>query len=207
MCKRSFGVVYRDISAPFFCIHVEKKEDNVCSQVDHAIQNPLRLVLEEDGFVMATSWTCVFRASWQCRVLHELINDARLLLGNAHQIIAENHLVLCFLLIGTVATGIEQRLRRAVDVRIEKIVAAERPPINLIVTRVRGYVTPPPNHHNRHVSPFCTEVERCHRLREIRQRRGRCRGIEEMAMGKSQDLLLLCIQRRHAHKSALAARI
>lgn len=138
-------------------IHPETREmrKKCHSQVDHAIEDALRLILEKDRLVMPTPRACVLGASRQCGVLHELVNDARLFLGDAHKIVAEHHLVLRLLLVRAVPACIEQRLRRAVYLRVQEIVAAH-PGL------VRGH-TPCNSTIGMQSSPFRTEVERRHR--------------------------------------------
>ena len=90
---------------------------------DHSVHDPLALILEEHRLSITTAGTAEVLRPPERGILHEVIDDTRLLLCDGHEVVAVYERLARLLLIVAVTTGIEEDVVGAIDFRVEQVVA------------------------------------------------------------------------------------
>lgn len=82
---------------------------------DHSVHNPLTLILEKYCFAMTAIRAVKIVCSAQCGVLHKVVDNTGLFFCDRHEIVAIYERFSGFLLVVTVATGIEEDVVCSID--------------------------------------------------------------------------------------------
>ncbi len=94
------------------CAHVEQ---------NHSVEYALALVLEEHRFAVSAARAAEVVCSTQRRVLHEVIHNARLFLGDGHEIVAVDERLSRLLLVVAVATCVQQHMVGSIHLGYSKL--------------------------------------------------------------------------------------